>query len=64
MLTDTDIQNNKVNLTIHTLVAVFSFKTIAANTSVAFSCEAHLTDEVPSRAWVIATNVLFESILF
>ena len=60
----TDIQNNKVNLISHTFVAVFSFKTITANTSVAFSCEAHLTDEVPSRAWVTVTNVLLESILF
>ena len=47
----------------HTLVTVFSFKTILANTSVPFSCEAHLTDAVPSRAWITVTNVLLESIL-
>ena len=63
-LTHTDIQNNNVNLTSHTFVAVFSFKTILANTAVAFSCEAHLTDEVPSKAWITVTKVLFGSILF
>ena len=54
----------RVNLASHTFVAVFAFKTITANASVAFSCEAHLTDKVLSRAWFTVTNVLLERVLF
>ena len=53
-----------VNLASHTFVAVFSFKTITANTPVEFSCEAHLTDKVLSRAWFTVTNVLLDRVLF
>ena len=52
----------KVILKSHTSVAVFSFETIRANTSVAFSCEAYLADEVLSRAWFTETNVRLENI--
>jgi len=47
----------------HTFVALFSFEPINANTSVVFSCEAYLADEVLSRAWGTVTKVLLENMI-
>ena len=63
-LTPIDTEVNKVNLTGEPayLVAVFAFKTISANPSVALIPVAYLTDEILSRAWATVKHILFKNI--
>ena len=61
-----NIRNNsrkgEVNKSSHTR-AIFSFKTITANTTVALIREAHLTQEVLSWARITVAEILLESII-